>query len=217
MRPEIRARLAKPNEPVKTYRWQEHLAEVIAGVEASSEELDRATVEAILHLNRRTALRLMERFDPVEGTGGVWRIRRDALLAWLHDQQEQQTQTEQRTRKVHAALTEGRKQDAELRAALARAGKPVAVWTVPENAHAANMRGLPDGVRIMPGRIEIDAPIGAPLVAAERLHALALAMMNDWDGFVRIFGPPTDHSEASLAQFESALQAAKQDGLDMIA
>ena len=46
---EIRAQLVKPEDD---YRWQEHLAEVLAGVEASGEELDRATVEAILHLNR---------------------------------------------------------------------------------------------------------------------------------------------------------------------
>jgi hypothetical protein len=110
MRPEIRAQLVKPGDD---YRWQEHLAEVLAGVEASGEELDRATVEAILHLNRhlnrRAALRLMERFDPVKGPGGLWRIARASLLAWLRQHQDQQAHAELRKRKVQAALSEGHK------------------------------------------------------------------------------------------------------------
>ncbi len=67
----------------KLHSWRGRIAAIVAALEGSEAAvLDRRDVEALFHLQRRAALRLMERFAPAQ-QGSAWRIERDRLLAWL--------------------------------------------------------------------------------------------------------------------------------------
>jgi hypothetical protein len=210
-----RADLKETNRMAKA-SWLPRTAAILASLEEAAPLLDRRTIEEVFELQRRAALRLMERFDPVgAGEGGEWRIRRDALLTWLRQVHREQEFEDARAQRVRTVLGEREEQDRRLRAELRRAGRPEpAAWAVPPAAFAATMRGLPEGVRILPGRIEVDFPAADPVVGMQRMHALGLAILNDCEGFQRMAGLPADGSAASLAQLEASLEATKQAGVD---
>ncbi len=50
------------------------------------------------------------------------------------------------------------------------------------------MNSLPEGISIRPGEISVIFPPDDPTLGAKRLHELALAMLNDWEGFRRKAG-----------------------------
>jgi hypothetical protein len=195
--------------------WLHRTGAILVALEEAAPLLDRGTIEKVFELQRRAALRLMERFDPVGvGENGEWRIRRDAALQWVREVHREQEVEDARSKRVRKLLGEREEEDRRVRAELRRIGRPEpARWTVPPEAFSATMRGLPEGVRILPGRIEIVFPPETAVVGMQKMHALGLAILNDLEGFERMAGRPAEGSEG-LAQFEASLQAAKQEGVD---
>ena len=75
---------------------------------------DRSDVEALFKLQRRAALRLMERVGAIE-QAGQWRIDRVQLLECLRALSSQERDEGERSRKVRKALQEAEQENNRLR------------------------------------------------------------------------------------------------------
>ena len=202
----------------KVQSWRSRIVAIISALEQTEATvLDRSDMEELFKLQRRAALRLMERVGPTE-EAGEWRIDRVELLEWLQKLSSQERDEDERSRKVRNALRQAEQENNRLRAELRRLGRPdPATWTVPPEVFAARMSSLPEGIEVGPGRVAVSFAPEDPLVGARMLHELSLAMLNDWEGFRRRVGG-VDHasSGAAIDLLTAELEALKQHGLDGI-
>jgi hypothetical protein len=84
----------------KVQSWRNRIGAIISALEqAEAAVLDRRDVEELFKLQRRAALRLMERVGPIE-QAGEWRIDRVQLLDWLRKLSSQERDEDERFRKV---------------------------------------------------------------------------------------------------------------------
>jgi hypothetical protein len=198
--------------------WRSRIGAILAALEAAEVTvLDRRDMEKLFQLQRRAALRLMERVGPIE-QAGEWRIDRAGLLEWLQKLNSQERDEDERSRKVRNALRQAEQENNRLRAELRRLGRPdPAAWTVPPEVFAARMSSLPESIEIGPGRVAVNFAPEDPLSGARMLHELSLAMLNDWEGFRRRVGSIDDASSgAAIDLLTAELEALKQHGVDGI-
>ena len=139
--------------------------------------LDRATLERLLGLSRRGAIRLLHRLGGYQA-GRTFLIERQVLINALERLRfdgafERETRRRQRLDQTLAALR------SDLRAR--RHELPV-----PPEAHSAHMARLPSGVRLAPGHLEVDFKSPEELLA--HLFALAQAAAHDFAEFSRAAG-----------------------------
>jgi hypothetical protein len=200
----------------KVQSWRSRIGAIISALERTeATELNRSDMEGLFRLQRRAALRLMERVGPTE-EAGEWRIDRVRLLEWLQKLSTQERDEDERSRKVRKALQQAELENNRLRAELRRLGRPdPAAWTVPPEVFAARMSSLPEGIEVGPGRVSVSFSPEDPLAGARKLHELSLAMLNDWEGFRRRAGS-VDHASTDLAieLLTTELEAAKQHGVE---
>ena len=202
----------------KVQSWRNRIGAIIAALEqAEATELDRRDVEEIFQLQRRAALRLMERHAPTE-RDGEWRIDRDRLLAWVRELNTLGRDEDERSRKVRKALRQAEQENHQLRAELRKLGRPdPAAWTVLPEVFSARMTSLPEGVEVGPGQVLVNFPPEDPILGVKKLHELSLALLNDWRGFLRMAGAPdasTPDREIDLLSEE--LEALKQQGVESL-
>jgi hypothetical protein len=202
----------------KVQSWRGRIGAIIAALEgAEVTALDRSDIERLFQLQRRAALRLMERVGPIE-QAGEWRIDRVQLLEWLQKLSSQERDEDERSRKVRNALRHAEQENHRLRAELRRLGRPdPAAWTVLPEVFAARMSSLPEGVEVGPGRVSVSFSPEDPLSGAQKLHELALAMLNDWESFsqmVRDHGAISAHVE--IESLSALLEQLKQQGVDSL-
>jgi hypothetical protein len=202
----------------KVQSWRGRIGAIISALEQTEAAvLDRSDVEELFKLQRRAALRLMERVGPIE-QAGEWRIDRVQLLDWLQKLSSQERDEDERSRKVRNALRQAEQENNRLRAELRRLGRPdPAAWTVPPEVFAARMSSLPEGIEVGPGRVSVTFSPGDPTLGAKKLHELSLAMLNDWVSFARLVGDqsPTS-SHAAIDSLSAQLEQLKQQGLDAL-
>ncbi len=202
----------------KVQSWRSRIGAIISALEqAEATVLDRSDMEELFKLQRRAALRLMERVGPTE-EAGEWRIDRVELLEWLQKLSSQERDEDERSRKVRNALRQAEQENNRLRAELRRLGRPdPAAWTVPPEVFAARMSSLPEGIEVGPGRVSVSFAPEDPLSGARMLHELSLAMLNDWEGFRRRVGSVDQtSSDAAIDLLTAELEALKQHGVDGI-
>lgn len=139
--------------------------------------LDRAAIERLLGLSRRTAIRLLHRLGGYQA-GRTFLIERTVLIRALERLRfdgafEREIRRRERLDQTVAALR------SDLRAR--RHELPVP----PEN-RSAQMTRLPSGVHLVPGRLEVDFKSPEELLA--HLFALAQAAAQDFAEFSRVAG-----------------------------
>ena len=143
-------------EASRVIGWRSRIGAIISALEQTEAAvLDRSDVEALFQLQRRAALRLMERVGPIE-QAGEWRIDRVQLLEWLQALSSHERDEDERSRKVRKALQQADQENNRLRAELRRLGRPdPAAWTVPAEVFAARISSLPEGIEVGTGRVSI--------------------------------------------------------------
>ena len=150
-------------------RWLLAVPDAIRQLEALDRDLlTRRDVERLFGVSRARAAQLMRTFG-AELVGASRVLRRTALLRQLRKYRQRAAfrgKEERRTRLV-----------AELRQARLT-GIRVAV---PREAREARLSGLPDGVSVEPGRIEVR--FRGAKDAVGRLFALAQALTHDYEQF----------------------------------
>jgi len=202
----------------KVQSWRSRIGAIISALEQTEAAvLDRSDVEELFKLQRRAALRLMERIGPIE-QAGEWRIDRVQLLEWLQALSSQERDEDERSRKVRKALQQADQENNRLRAELRRLGRPdPAAWTVPPEVFAARMSSLSEGIEIGPGRVSVIFPADDPILGAKMLHELSLAMLNDWSGFMRMAGffDPS-RSDRAIDLLSEELEALKRQGVESL-
>jgi hypothetical protein len=202
----------------KVQSWRSRIGAIISALEQTEATvLDRRDMEELFKLQRRAALRLMERVGPIE-EAGEWRIDRVQLLEWLQKLSSQERDEDERSRKVRNALRQAEQENNRLRAELRRLGRPdPAAWTVPPEVFAARMSSLPEDIEVGPGRVSVTFPADDPILGAKKLHELSLAMLNDWSGFIRmagIFDP--SRPDRAIDRLSEELEALKRQGVESL-
>jgi hypothetical protein len=136
--------------------------------------VDRATLEGLLQVGRRRAQQILAPCvsDHV-GASGV--ADRDAVIRRLRDiaAGEQERFEIERRQKV-ADLIQRLRQE--------RIESPQILVEAPIRVLSQQLRNLPEGVSIAPGRITVE--FAEPRQALEKLLALAMALSNDYEAFV---------------------------------
>ena len=147
-------------------RWLLAVPDAIRQLETLDQDLlTRRDVERLFGVSRARAAQLMRTFG-AERVGASRVLRRTALLRQL------------RTYRQRAAFRGEEERRTRLVAALRQARLTGIRVAVPR---AARLAGLPDGVSVEPGRIEVRFR-GAP-DAVGRLFALAQALTHDYEQF----------------------------------
>jgi hypothetical protein len=131
-------------------------------------------VEELFQLQRRAALRLMERVGPTEQQG-EWRIDKVRMLEWLQKLSSQERDEDERSRKVRKALRQAEQENNRLRAELRRLGRPdPAAWMVSPEVFSARMNSLPDGISVGLGHVSVTFPPGDPTLGAKSFTSFHL-------------------------------------------
>lgn len=160
-------------------RQAEWLQQVPAALEALEQltipVIDRATLEKLLHIHRRGAIRIMHRFGGYLA-GRTFLIPRPTLLRQLRcvaAGDNYQIQTARRERLVQL-LGEAREN---------LGARRIAIPTAPGVFHR-QLSGLPASIRLAPGKLEITCSNAQDLL--RQLMELAQAIANDFDKFEAI-------------------------------
>jgi hypothetical protein len=138
--------------------------------------VDRTTLEVLLQVGRRRAQQILAPCvsDKI-GANGL--ADREAVMRRLREMaagQEEHVEIERR-RKVAEVIESLRRERIE---------SPQVLIEAPVRVLSQQLRNLPDGVSIAPGRITIQ--FAEPQQALEKLLALAMAIGNDYEQFEEI-------------------------------
>jgi hypothetical protein len=202
----------------KVQSWRSRIGAILSALEQTEvTELDRSDVEELFQLQRRAALRLMERIGPTEQEG-EWRIDRIQLLEWLQALNSRERDEDERSRKVRKALQQAEQENRQLRAELRKMGRPdPASWTVSPEVFSARMTSLPEGVSVGPGLVSVTFSPEDPLLGVKKLHELSLALLNDWSGFLRMAGDSGSGSpERAIDLLAEELETLKRQGVESL-
>ena len=134
--------------------------------------LDRAALEKLLRVERRTAIRLMHRFGGFQA-GKTFLIDRPQLIAELERVDSGDEATEERLRRGRLA------EDLD-RARRLAPGRKVRIEAAPDIRHRV-LGDLPAGIHLAPGRLSIDFFGAEDLL--RHLFELSQAMANDFASF----------------------------------
>ena len=150
-------------------RWLLAVPDAIRQLEALDRDLlTRRDVERLFGVSRARAAQLMRTFG-AELVGASRVLRRTALLRQL------------RQYRQRAAFRGEEARRTRLVAALRQARLTRIRVAVPREARKARLSGLPDGVSVEPGRIEVR--FSGAKDAVGRLFALAQALTHDYEQF----------------------------------
>ena len=169
--------------------WGQRIDSIIGAVEAMTcENLNRSDMEAIFRIQRRAALRMMEKFNPERSESGEWFIRRIRLVEWLNVVAKKFSLEKLRMEGVRRAISRSELEKQQMREQLRERGLPTPTWKVSHSVFEHRVLDLPEAIRIRPGEVAITFSPDDPEAVARLLHELSLAMMNDWQGFCSQMG-----------------------------
>jgi hypothetical protein len=155
-------------------RWLLAIPDAIAQLETFDRELlTRRDLEQLFGVSKTRAAALMQTFG-AEPTGNVRTLSRTQLLRRLRAQRKGSAFTAEVDRREHVLATLRQARIANLRV------------PVPVDVFSGRLAGLPDGVTVERGRIEVR--FTGARDAVTRLFALAKALTNDYDRFETIVG-----------------------------
>ena len=148
----------------------------------SDDELDRAAIEKLFQLQRRTALLVIHAVGPLL-SGCCFKVDRKDLIAWVEKIDATEGQEVERRRRVTERIDQESAQYMAMRKALTAAGKPAMEFPVAREVMEATIASLPLGVYLAPGRVTLEFPKGEAMQAVELLYALGKAITNDFESF----------------------------------
>jgi hypothetical protein len=146
------------------------------------DELDRAAIERLFQIQRRTALLVIHAVGPLL-SGCSFKVDRKDLITWVEKIDATEGQELERRRRVKERIDQESAQYIAMRKALTAAGKPAMEFPVAREVMEATVASLPLGVYLHPGRVVLDFPCGDALQAVQLLYALGKAIANDFDSF----------------------------------
>ena len=197
----------------RTHSWIGRTAEILSALkQLDLALLAREDVQEVFGLQRRAALRLMGLVGPVEQQDG-WRVDRVVLISWIEQRQGDRIETDVRKSRLVQALQSAESERRRIKAELRNRGLPEPVsWTVSPEAFGARMTSLPLCIEVTEGRILVTFPPSTPIVGAQLLHELSLAMLSDWESFELLATGQSDRS-IQLDTFCGKLDNTKQEGV----
>lgn len=144
--------------------------------------VDRPAVEFLLGVSRRRAQQIMAPCVPDHRPGVIGLADRDALITRLERiaEGDEGSYEIERRRKVAGLIGSLREQ---------WLAQPQLLVEAPTSVLNQELRDLPSGVRLEPGRITVD--FNDPQEGLEKLLALAMAIGNDFDHFERSVTRPS--------------------------
>jgi hypothetical protein len=71
-------------------------------------------------------------------------------------------------------------------------------WTLKQEVFSRNILSLPKEISISQGSVSVSFPVTEPIRAAQLLHELSLAMVNDWTTFTRLAASTPGISDKDL-------------------
>jgi hypothetical protein len=155
-------------------RWLLAIPDAIRQLEALDRELlTRRDLEQLFGVSKPRAAILMREFG-ADRTGNARTLYRTQLLRRLRARRKGRAFTAEVDRRDHLVSTLRQARIAGIRV------------TVPADVFSVRLAGLPDGVTVEPGRIEVR--FTGARDAVTRLFALAKALTNDYDRFETIVG-----------------------------
>ena len=155
-------------------RWLLAIPDAIAQLGGLDRDLlTRRDLEQLFGISKPQAAILMRRFG-AERTGNLGTLSREQLLRHLRALQQDATFTVEFDRRQRLVTSLRRARIAGLRV------------RVPASVMAMPLSGLPPGITIEPGRIEVQFTSARD--AVQRLFALARALTNDYETFETLVG-----------------------------
>jgi hypothetical protein len=153
-----------------------------------SKQLDRVAIEELFQLQRRAAIELMTQAGaPKVKRGSASLIERTSLLSWTQQISKDESWQLQCRAETSEELSRSMAEVRELRAAMAKEGRPAIAFPIIESYLRANCASLPLAIRIEHGRVTVhvknDTPEEMLKAACQLLYELAMALNNDPDGF----------------------------------
>ena len=139
--------------------------------------VDRAALEKLLRVERRTAIRLLHRFGGFQA-GKTFLVDRVELIAALEKVAAGDQASEERERHTRLA-------DSLDRARLLAPGRKVRIEAASDVRHRV-LKELPAGIHLAPGRLTIDFFGAEDLL--RHLFELSQAMANDFESFEAAVG-----------------------------
>jgi hypothetical protein len=158
--------------------WLQQVPAVLEALEhVTTPVIDRATLEKLLRIHRRAAIRLMHRFGGYQA-GRTFLIDRPALMRQLKRIAGGEPYRYEigRRERVGNQLAETRRD---------LAARRIIIPTAPDVAYR-ELSGLPSTVRLTPGKLEVTCSDAQDLL--RQLMELAQAIANDFDRFEAIVG-----------------------------
>ncbi len=163
----------------------------------STSLLDREAVENLFEIQRRAAILLMRDVGPIkQGVG--FRVERQLLMDWVRKIAEAGSGELRRRQSQLDELTQGLLEAQAMRHMLKVEGRPPVPFSIVAEVLQASFDSLPAGIAIGPGSICVQFSSGDPSEACRLLYALAMALANDFGGFLR-----TQHAESAASGQES--------------
>jgi hypothetical protein len=166
--------------------WLPRSQEILAILRKSdADELDRAAIEALFEIQRRTALLLMDQVGVIKN-GVRHNVSRTSLLAWVERIVTTEGDEFERRRRVNDHIAAEMAEHQAHRKAMVDAGRTPVRFTLPPELLSASFSSLPREIEISPGRIVVSFNPDEPVEACQLLYSLGLALSNDYEGFLAI-------------------------------
>jgi hypothetical protein len=198
------------------YSWSHRVEQILLAVDAlACAELQRSDIELIFGIQRRAALRLMEKLAPDVLPAGDWQIDRDRLREWLAEIRAESLRDASRSDGVFRAVSQAELEKKALRAELAkRKQDDLPTWTVDPAVFTHRVQDLPANIHLSAGAVAIIFSEENPSAGAQLLHELSLAMLSDWRGFCSNVGTtPKQSTEETIETMLRDLELDRVGGL----
>lgn len=177
------------------YSWSDRVEQILLALDTlDGAELQRSDIELLFGLQRRAALRLMEKLTPSVLPSGDWQISRDRLREWLGAVRAELLHDSLRSEGVFRAVSHAEAEKSALRAETIKRTGELPAWKVDPAVYTKRVQDLPRSIHLSAGTVAITFSADDPKTGAQLLHELSLVMLSDWRGFCSSVGKTGEQS-----------------------
>src|ERR1700674_3923113 len=134
----------------------EEILEVLS--EMRSPKIDRPAIEELFQLQRRAAITLMKQAGATGCRGSEFLVDRRTLIKWVENIYKVEGSVLDRRKATSEALSRVMDEVQSVRARLHQQGRPLVVFSLPDQVLRAQFSSLPSSIRVELGRILVDFP-----------------------------------------------------------
>jgi hypothetical protein len=158
--------------------WLARIDEILAILrDTKSDHFDRAALEVLFQIQRRSAYLLMKQVGPVV-RGGAQVLERTSLLRWVeHIKETEAYDLSARRQTIEQVVCDLQEKEAM------RSARPPTVFPIGREMLRASVASLPESIEIKTGEIRLK--FTDPIEALQLLYHLGLALHNDIAPFER--------------------------------